>query len=190
MHFYLIVISSLHLVLLTPSNPFSFISSHLFYSHFPALFNRAFAYDKVGLVELAVADYTTALSLQPENAFAYYNRLEWLSRMTITSLPKLYDHHEFDICSLPLLSVAHVNLFNGSAHLTCMYLNSSQSVYFHSSALLNLFVLVSLKDIGSSLVFSFYLQINHTMLLFSLPCNPNPHSPRTVVYLIISTILY
>ena len=94
--------------------------------------------------------------------------------MTITSLPKLYDHHEFDICSLPLLSIAHVNLFNGSAHLTCMYLNSSQSVYFHSSALLNLFVLVSLKDISSSLVFSFYLQINHTMLLFSLPCNPNP----------------
>ena len=94
--------------------------------------------------------------------------------MTITSLSKLYDHHEFDICSLPLLSVAHVNLFKGFAHLTCMYLNSSQSVYFHSSALLNLFVLVSLKDIGSSLVFSFYLQINHTMLLFSLPCNPNP----------------
>jgi tetratricopeptide (TPR) repeat protein len=42
----------------------------------PALFNRAFAYDKVGLIEKAVEDYTAALGLDPGSAFAYYNRLD------------------------------------------------------------------------------------------------------------------
>ena len=39
-----------------------------------ALFSRAFAYDKIGLIERAVDGYTAALGLEPENAFAYYNR--------------------------------------------------------------------------------------------------------------------
>ena len=43
-------------------------------SHFKAHFNRGFAYDKLRQFELAVADYSTAIRLDPTNAFAYYNR--------------------------------------------------------------------------------------------------------------------
>ena len=42
--------------------------------HFKAVFNRAFAYDKLNNYKLAVRDYTRAIELQPENAYAYYNR--------------------------------------------------------------------------------------------------------------------
>jgi len=43
-------------------------------NYFKALFNRGFAYDKVGEYLLAIADYTQAIGLQQSNAYSYYNR--------------------------------------------------------------------------------------------------------------------
>ena len=60
-------------------------------SHLTALFNRAFAYDKVGLIELAVADYSSALRLEPKNAFAYYNRFDGLPSFLLPSLISSYN---------------------------------------------------------------------------------------------------
>ena len=42
--------------------------------HFKALFNRAFAFDKVGEHKAAVRDYSRALDVDPANSYAYYNR--------------------------------------------------------------------------------------------------------------------
>lgn len=38
------------------------------------LFNRGFAYDKLGMHEEAIDDYSAALQYNPKNCFAYYNR--------------------------------------------------------------------------------------------------------------------
>ena len=43
-------------------------------NYFKALFNRGFAYDKVGEYSLAIADYTQAVGMQQTNAYSYYNR--------------------------------------------------------------------------------------------------------------------
>ena len=43
-------------------------------SHFKALFNRGFAYDKIGNFDNAIQDYSTAISIDPNNAFTYYNK--------------------------------------------------------------------------------------------------------------------
>jgi lipoprotein NlpI len=43
-------------------------------THFKALFNRGFAYDKLGQFDLAIKDYSTAISIEPKNAFTYYNK--------------------------------------------------------------------------------------------------------------------
>ena len=43
-------------------------------NYFKALFNRGFAYDKIGEYSLAIADYTQAVGLQQSNAYSYYNR--------------------------------------------------------------------------------------------------------------------
>lgn len=42
--------------------------------HFKALFNRAFAMDKLGEYKNAIQDYSRALDVDPSNAYAYYNR--------------------------------------------------------------------------------------------------------------------
>lgn len=42
-------------------------------SHFKAIFNRGFAFDKLGDVERAIRDYKQALQIEPANAFCYYN---------------------------------------------------------------------------------------------------------------------
>lgn len=41
--------------------------------HFKALFNRGFAYDKLGEYNLAIQDYQKALEIDSENGFCYYN---------------------------------------------------------------------------------------------------------------------
>ena len=46
----------------------------IFPEYFKALFNRGFAYDKIGEYDQAIKDYSRALEIDPENAFAYYNR--------------------------------------------------------------------------------------------------------------------
>ena len=51
-------------------------------NHFKAHFNRGFAYDKVfncfifqiGQFDKAIEDYSVALEIDPNNAYAYYNR--------------------------------------------------------------------------------------------------------------------
>ncbi len=43
-------------------------------NHFKAIFNRGFAYDKLGDVDRAIEDYSTALQIDPNNAYCYYNR--------------------------------------------------------------------------------------------------------------------
>ena len=42
--------------------------------HFKAYFNRGFAYDKLGLYDQAIKDYSSALEIDPNNVYAYYNR--------------------------------------------------------------------------------------------------------------------
>ena len=42
--------------------------------HFKAYFNRGFAYDKLGLYDQAIKDYSYALEIDPNNVYAYYNR--------------------------------------------------------------------------------------------------------------------
>ena len=42
--------------------------------HFKALFNRGFAYDKLGNFEKATADYSKANQIEPKNAYTYYNK--------------------------------------------------------------------------------------------------------------------
>ena len=42
--------------------------------HFKALFNRAFAMDKLGEYKEAIRDYSRALDVDPNNAYAFYNR--------------------------------------------------------------------------------------------------------------------
>ena len=42
-------------------------------NHFKAIFNRGFAFDKLGEVDKAVKDYRQALMIEPSNAFCYYN---------------------------------------------------------------------------------------------------------------------
>ena len=42
--------------------------------YFKALFNRGFAYDKLGAYDKAISDYTAAIKIEPDNAYAYYNR--------------------------------------------------------------------------------------------------------------------
>jgi tetratricopeptide (TPR) repeat protein len=42
-------------------------------SHFKAIFNRGFAFDKLGDVDRAIRDYRQALLIEPANAFCYYN---------------------------------------------------------------------------------------------------------------------
>ena len=42
--------------------------------HFKAYFNRGFAYDKLGLYDQAIKDYSSALEIDPSNVYAYYNR--------------------------------------------------------------------------------------------------------------------
>jgi Flp pilus assembly protein TadD len=42
-------------------------------AHFKAIFNRGFAFDKLGDVDRAIRDYRQALQLEPANAFCYYN---------------------------------------------------------------------------------------------------------------------
>eukprot|EP00603_Paraphysomonas_imperforata_P000186 CAMPEP_0114424938 /NCGR_PEP_ID=MMETSP0103-20121206/6962_1 /TAXON_ID=37642 ORGANISM="Paraphysomonas imperforata, Strain PA2" /NCGR_SAMPLE_ID=MMETSP0103 /ASSEMBLY_ACC=CAM_ASM_000201 /LENGTH=1014 /DNA_ID=CAMNT_0001593727 /DNA_START=244 /DNA_END=3288 /DNA_ORIENTATION=- len=42
--------------------------------HFKALFNRAFAMDKLGEHKEAIRDYSRALDVDPTNAYAFYNR--------------------------------------------------------------------------------------------------------------------
>ena len=39
-----------------------------------ALFNRGFAYDKLGSFDLAIKDYTKSIEIDSSNAYAYYNR--------------------------------------------------------------------------------------------------------------------
>jgi len=39
-----------------------------------ALFNRGFAYDKLGQFDLAIKDYTRSIEIDSSNAYAYYNR--------------------------------------------------------------------------------------------------------------------
>ena len=43
-------------------------------NHFKALFNRGFAFDKIGEFDRAISDYSTAISIDPSNAFTYYNK--------------------------------------------------------------------------------------------------------------------
>jgi tetratricopeptide (TPR) repeat protein len=42
--------------------------------HFKALFNRGFAFDKLGEYDKAIQDYSKAIQIDPMNAFAYYNK--------------------------------------------------------------------------------------------------------------------
>jgi tetratricopeptide (TPR) repeat protein len=44
-------------------------------TYFKALFNRAFAYDKLNEYNKAIQDYTKALEIDPRNAYAYYNKV-------------------------------------------------------------------------------------------------------------------
>ena len=46
-----------------------------------AVYNRAFSYDKLGQHEKALADYTRALQMQPNNSTAYHNRGNTLEKM-------------------------------------------------------------------------------------------------------------
>lgn len=41
--------------------------------HFKALFNRGFAYDKLGEFDKAILDYSAAIELDDKNPYAYYN---------------------------------------------------------------------------------------------------------------------
>ena len=41
--------------------------------HFKAIFNRGFAFDKLGEIDKAIRDYKQALQIQPNNAFCFYN---------------------------------------------------------------------------------------------------------------------
>ena len=41
--------------------------------HFKAIFNRGFAFDKIGEIDKAIKDYKQALQIEPNNAFCYYN---------------------------------------------------------------------------------------------------------------------
>lgn len=43
-------------------------------NHFKALFNRGFAYDKLGEFDLAINDYSKAIQIDPNNAYTYYNK--------------------------------------------------------------------------------------------------------------------
>ena len=43
-------------------------------THFKALYNRAFSYDKMEQFEAAIMDYTAALRIDPKSANAYHNR--------------------------------------------------------------------------------------------------------------------
>ena len=43
-------------------------------SHFKALFNRGFANDKIGNFDNAIADYSNAILIDPNNAYTYYNK--------------------------------------------------------------------------------------------------------------------
>jgi tetratricopeptide (TPR) repeat protein len=43
-------------------------------NHFKALFNRGFAFDKVGEFDKAIRDYSSAIQIDPKNAFTYYNK--------------------------------------------------------------------------------------------------------------------
>jgi len=43
-------------------------------NHFKALFNRGFAFDKIGQFDEAIADYSKAISIDPNNAYTYYNK--------------------------------------------------------------------------------------------------------------------
>lgn len=38
------------------------------------MFNRGFAYDKLGKFDDAIADYSTAIQIDPKNAYTYYNK--------------------------------------------------------------------------------------------------------------------
>jgi tetratricopeptide (TPR) repeat protein len=38
------------------------------------LFNRGFAYDKLGDFDNAIKDYSEAIKLDPHNAFTFYNK--------------------------------------------------------------------------------------------------------------------
>jgi tetratricopeptide (TPR) repeat protein len=46
-----------------------------------AVYNRAFSFDKLGRHERALADYTHALQMQPNNSTAYHNRGNTLEKM-------------------------------------------------------------------------------------------------------------
>ena len=43
-------------------------------NHFKALFNRGFAFDKIGEFQKAIDDYSLAIKIDPSNAFTYYNK--------------------------------------------------------------------------------------------------------------------
>ena len=43
-------------------------------THFKAIFNRGFAFDKLRMYNDAISDYTKAIEMESRNAFAYYNR--------------------------------------------------------------------------------------------------------------------
>lgn len=50
-------------------------------SHFKALFNRSFCYEKLGQLEQSVVDSTAALQLQPEHAGCLVNRALTFDKM-------------------------------------------------------------------------------------------------------------
>jgi tetratricopeptide (TPR) repeat protein len=43
-------------------------------NHFKALFNRGFAFDKIGAYDKAINDYSEAIKIDPNNAYTYYNK--------------------------------------------------------------------------------------------------------------------
>ena len=43
-------------------------------NHFKALFNRGFAFDKIGDFDRAIHDYSEAIKIDPNNAYTYYNK--------------------------------------------------------------------------------------------------------------------
>ena len=40
---------------------------------FKAFFNRAFTYDKIGLYNEAICDYTSTIDIRPNHSFCFYN---------------------------------------------------------------------------------------------------------------------
>ena len=64
---YVIVLSSLFCSLYTEA-------LHLKPDDFKSAFNRGYAYDRLGLLEEAVADYSHALTIEPKSALALFNR--------------------------------------------------------------------------------------------------------------------